>query len=101
VFLRVTATAFEVEGSRRVLLALEDVADLIQLQSLLPICAWCKKVRTGEKYWEEVDRFLTSRLSVEFTHCICEKCLAEKYPEEPEDRGETGSPKAGGEPEGS
>jgi hypothetical protein len=79
---RVTAAPFETQGARLVLLAIEDVSDLIQLQSLLPICAWCKKVRTGEKYWEAVDTFLARKLSIDFSHSICEKCMEKHFPED-------------------
>jgi len=79
--MRVTAAPFEVDGSKVVLLALEDVSDLIQLEALLPICAWCKKVRTGEKYWEAVDQFISRKLSVDFSHSICEQCLEKHFPD--------------------
>lgn len=42
------------------------------LSSLLPVCAWCKKVRNDSGYWESVDAYLTSR--VRCTHGMCPEC---------------------------
>lgn len=46
-------------------------------QRLIPICGWCKKIRTEEKKWEDVEVYLTRRGLGEFTHSICPVC-AEK-----------------------
>lgn len=70
----VTAVPFLADQSMTVLLTLEDVSTLIQLEDLLPICAWCKKVRSGEKYWEAVETYLRRKLEVSFSHGICEEC---------------------------
>jgi signal transduction protein with GAF and PtsI domain len=44
---------------------------------LIPICGWCKKIRTGEGSWEEIEIYLTRAGFGEFTHSICPVC-AEK-----------------------
>lgn len=41
---------------------------------LIPICGWCKKIRTGEGVWEDVEIFLTRSGFGEFTHSICPFC---------------------------
>jgi GAF domain-containing protein len=46
-------------------------------QVLIPICGWCKKIRTGPEKWEEIEVYLTRRGLGEFTHSICSHC-AEK-----------------------
>ncbi len=73
----VTASPLEHAGRRMVLLALEDVGEIVALRGLIPICAWCKKVRNDANYWESVERYLASRSDVRFTHCICEDCASE------------------------
>jgi len=40
---------------------------------LLPVCAWCKRVRDDQGVWIEVDVRLRSE--AEFTHGICPECL--------------------------
>ena len=55
---------------------LEDALSQVkQLQSLLPICAYCKKVRDDANYWQQVDSYLTHRSGIRFTHGICPDCL--------------------------
>ena len=39
---------------------------------LLPVCAWCKRVRDEQGVWIEVDVRLRSE--AEFTHGICPEC---------------------------
>jgi PAS domain-containing protein len=45
---------------------------------LLPICAYCKKIRNDKGSWEGFEKFLHERSGAEFTHCICPDC-AEKF----------------------
>lgn len=44
---------------------------------LIPICGWCKKIRTSQEKWEDVEVYLARRGLGEFTHSICTVC-AEK-----------------------
>jgi PAS domain-containing protein len=73
----VTTTPFAYQGSHLVLLMLENVTELLALRSLLPICAQCKKIRNDEQYWESVDSYFRSLLSVEFSHGLCPDCAQE------------------------
>jgi sigma-B regulation protein RsbU (phosphoserine phosphatase) len=45
-----------------------------QLQGLLPICSYCKKVRDDQNYWQQVDSYISKRTEVEFSHSICPTC---------------------------
>ena len=53
-----------------------------ELAGLLPLCAWCHKVRDGEGYWQQVERFFAARSGVTFTHSICDTCLEQHFPDE-------------------
>jgi hypothetical protein len=44
------------------------------LQKLLPICAWCKRVRADDGYWQQVERFLVEHAGVRPSHGICPEC---------------------------
>ncbi|MGH7353974.1 MAG: response regulator [Candidatus Rokuibacteriota bacterium] len=48
------------------------------LQGLIPICAWCKKVRDDRNYWQQVEQYVTEHSEARFTHSICPDCRA-KY----------------------
>ncbi len=61
---------------------LEDaMAEVKQLQGLIPICASCKKIRNDQGYWQEVEGYIQDHSEAEFTHGFCDTCLAEHYPE--------------------
>jgi len=77
---RVTTAPFTYEGQPLVLLALEDVSELVALRGLLPICANCKKIRDEENYWQDVEAYLQKHLNVEFTHGLCPACVKKLYP---------------------
>jgi DNA-binding response OmpR family regulator len=53
----------------------EALAHVKRLQGLLPICSYCKMVRNEENYWEQVERYITTRSDLELTHSVCPKCL--------------------------
>ena len=46
-----------------------------QLQGLLPICSYCKKVRDDQNYWQQVDSYISKHSEVEFSHSICPPCF--------------------------
>ncbi len=46
-------------------------------ERLIPICGWCKKIRSDENYWEQLETFLTNEGFGIFTHGMCPTC-AEK-----------------------
>jgi CheY-like chemotaxis protein len=45
-----------------------------QLQGLLPICSYCKKVRDDQNYWQQVDSYISKHSEVAFSHGICPDC---------------------------
>jgi phosphoserine phosphatase RsbU/P len=46
-----------------------------KLQGLLPICAYCKKIRNDQNYWQQVESYLSEHLQAQFTHGICPECF--------------------------
>ena len=46
-----------------------------QLQGLLPICSYCKKIRNDRNYWEQVDSYLASHSEVQFSHGVYPELL--------------------------
>ena len=57
------------------------------LESLLPICSSCKKIRTqgsdaqSSDSWQSVETYISSNTSSSFTHGICPQCRDELYQE--------------------
>jgi sigma-B regulation protein RsbU (phosphoserine phosphatase) len=51
------------------------LASVRQLQGLLPICAYCKRIRDDKNYWNQVETYLGEHADMQFTHGICPSCL--------------------------
>lgn len=71
----------------------EALACVKQLQGLLPICSYCKKIRNDRNYWQQVESYLSEHSDVQFSHGICPGCYEtfvkpelEKWQQETEGR---------------
>jgi phosphoserine phosphatase RsbU/P len=47
------------------------------LRGLLPMCAYCRRVRDEHEQWSSLEQFLVQKVGVRFTHGFCPQCLAE------------------------
>jgi PAS domain S-box-containing protein len=53
------------------------LAKIKTLKGLIPVCAWCKKVRNDRGYWDKLENYMHENFDADFTHGICPEC-AEK-----------------------
>jgi two-component system, response regulator PdtaR len=60
----------------------EAIGELKVLSGLLPICAWCKKIRDDRGYWSKIEAYLGARTEAQFTHGICPDCTEKMLAEE-------------------
>lgn len=69
------------ESERRLRIQAAELTEALErvdtLKGLLPICAWCKKVRDDQGYWTQVEAYVATRSHAEFTHSICPSCADE------------------------
>lgn len=49
-------------------------AQVKQLESIIPICGGCKKIRHDQKYWQEVETYFAQQQGAKFSHGICPDC---------------------------
>lgn len=89
----------EEETNKLICDLMEAMAQVKRLRDLVPICAWCKKIRDDAGYWLEVEAYLRQNLDASFTHGICPACevkllnplpSASARPAEPAPASETG-----------
>jgi GAF domain-containing protein len=66
--------------SARLAEALEHVKTL---HGLLPICAWCKRIRDDQGYWSRVETYVHTHTGADFTHGICPDCFEKMRPKTP------------------
>jgi GAF domain-containing protein len=66
---------------RRILFQLAQALEQVKvLSGLLPMCAWCKRIRDDHGYWKSVEVYLKEHTEADFTHGICPECLAKAIP---------------------
>jgi len=52
----------------------QAMCQIKQLQGLLPICSYCKKIRDDGNYWQQVEEYIGNHSEVRFSHGICPAC---------------------------
>ena len=50
--------------------------ELQQLEGLLPICSYCKRIRNEQDAWETLETYIEARFQTAFTHSICPDCYS-------------------------
>jgi DNA-binding response OmpR family regulator len=51
------------------------LADVRQLEGFLSICSYCKRIRTEEQQWEQMERYISDHSHAQFSHGICPSCF--------------------------
>ena len=52
----------------------DHICEIKTLQSLVTMCAKCRKVRDKDGAWIQLERYIESKLDTHFSHGICEEC---------------------------
>jgi len=81
VALTISRIRADLDRGRQLNASLNDtLAQVRELQGLLPICAWCKKIRNDEGYWEQLETYVRRHTRAQFTHGICPACIQSQFP---------------------
>ena len=81
VALTISRIRADLDRERQLNATLNDtLAQVRELQGLLPICAWCKKIRNDEGYWEQLETYVRRHTRAQFTHGICPACVESQFP---------------------
>lgn len=56
-------------------------SEIKQLQSFLPICMYCKKIRNDANYWEQIESYISKHSNTLFSHGICPDCTEKVFQE--------------------
>lgn len=74
------------EANSRLRRALEQVQ---ALSGMLPICPSCKRIRNDEGYWQQIESYISSHSTAQFSHSLCSDCLRKHYPDFDSERDES------------
>lgn len=65
----------EAERNRLIQELTDALAEVKNLEGLLPICSYCKKIRDDQGYWNHIEAYLSEHTDARFTHGMCPDCL--------------------------
>lgn len=57
------------------------VSTVKRLQGLIPICSYCKRIRSDSNDWEQLESYISEHSEAQFSHGICPPCLAVAWPD--------------------
>jgi phosphoserine phosphatase RsbU/P len=52
----------------------DALARVKQLQGLLPICSYCKRIRDDRNYWQQLETYVSEHSGAVFSHGLCPEC---------------------------
>ncbi len=61
---------------------LQAMEEIKTIRGMIPVCAWCKKIRTDAGAWEQMEYYLSKHLDATFTHGACPECAKKIIAEE-------------------
>jgi CheY-like chemotaxis protein len=53
----------------------EALAHVEELHGILPICSYCKRVRSDADSWHAIEEYVSAHSAARFSHGICPQCL--------------------------
>lgn len=53
--------------------------ELDRLRGLIPICAYCKKIRQEQGLWEQMEAYVLEHSHALFSHTICPECAEREF----------------------
>lgn len=56
-----------------------SLARVKQLEGIIPICMYCKKIRDDQNSWNQLEKYISDHSEALFSHGICPECLEERY----------------------
>jgi len=71
----------EVEREELITKLEKALAEIKNLQGILPICAHCKKIRDDKGAWSQIEQYISKHSNAQFSHGICPECIQKYYPE--------------------
>lgn len=58
------------------------LARIKRLEGIISICMYCKKIRTEEDAWEQLEQYITAHSDAWFSHGLCPECYARSLREQ-------------------
>lgn len=72
---------FEEERDQLIVDLQRALKEVKTLSGMLPICAWCKKIRDDKGYWNQLESYMGKHTEAQFSHSICPECQEANFPD--------------------
>jgi len=72
------AMGFLEEANKKLRSSLDEIK---VLHGILPICSYCKRIRTEADAWVQMERYIHEHSEADFSHSVCPDCLRKHYPD--------------------
>ena len=56
----------------------ETLSRVKQLEGIIAICSYCKKIRTDTNSWDQMETYISSHSEALFSHGICPECFKQQ-----------------------
>ncbi len=70
--------AYEMKLKEKVAQLEEAFKRVKQLEGIIPICMYCKKIRNDREIWQQIEEYLGEHSEAMFSHSVCPDCYAKK-----------------------
>ena len=54
------------------------MAQIKQLEGIIPICMYCKKIRDDQQSWHQLEAYISNHSEAVFSHGMCPPCAEEQ-----------------------
>jgi K+-sensing histidine kinase KdpD len=66
------------EANRKLIASLHEIKIL---RGILPICSYCKRIRSEEEAWAPMETYIHEHSEADFSHTVCPDCLGKHFPD--------------------
>lgn len=58
------------------------IDEIKTLRGIITICSACKKIRTDERSWSQMEAYVQAHSDAKFSHALCPDCIRKLYPDD-------------------
>lgn len=56
----------------------DALSQVKQLSGMIPICSYCKQIRTDKESWQQLESYISDHSEAVFSHAICPDCYTKE-----------------------
>jgi DNA-binding NtrC family response regulator len=79
--LLIRSMRYSIERQKMLAQLEKNLKEIKTLRGLIPMCAWCRKIRDDKGYWKKVEKYIEEHTDASFTHGICPACMKKVNPD--------------------